>query len=67
MSEKQYLLTCMSKRVQKGTIIARHCGTDNLEKAKENYMDIIKNVVGIKIEGSFRENFKIIHKCLVDL
>lgn len=67
MKKKQYLLTCESKKVQHGRIISRCCGTDNLDKAKKVFMDITKNIVGLKLEGSFSENFTIVKKELIAL
>lgn len=53
------MLVCESKQVQKGRVIARYCGTDNVEEAKKNFLNIVKYDMGIVIIGGFDENFKI--------
>ena len=63
--EKQYLLTCISNTMQKGRIISRHCKTDNLIDAKEEFISIVQNVIGLNIKGTFEDNFKIIKKELI--
>lgn len=58
-----YLLTCENKNT--GAIISRYCFGLNLDEAKEDYLRVLKES-GHAIEGSFRENFKIIDKEIIN-
>lgn len=56
----KYLLTFENKNT--GRIISRHCEGANLEEAKKNFSEIVRNIIGLKYKGDFNENFKIIKK-----
>lgn len=58
-----YLLCAKNKKT--GVIIARHCSGKSLDAAKNDYIRIIKEVVGLNIVGGFKENFKLISKQVI--